>query len=384
MKHLVASLWLFLLASAGIAFAEHGPLFPVSRFGDDWMKTGVEMGFIDQAGNLVMPLTKGYMAVEPGGSFDYFNEGLQPVQIGRESKWPLLKWGYLDQSFRFAIEPAFEYAHPFSEGLAAARLNKQPWNFGYIDRSGTFVIPPEFEDAGPFLEGRAVVRIRGESLWGIIDRSGEWVVTPRYPAFSQATNYSEGMACVSKRIANKPEPGESEFLWGYIDKSGKQVIDFSFESASSFKKGIAVVSTKEGYGYIDPSGKFVIPPKFRLAWEFSEGLARVTVETGQMAFIDRSGQLVFSVPDGGWADPFSEGFANVRIRGTDGEDRWGYIDQTGKFAIPPEFRMAEPFRHGLAAATRGIETGYINKMGHFVWKTTIPADLLPKMKQENK
>ncbi|MCU0778830.1 MAG: WG repeat-containing protein, partial [Akkermansiaceae bacterium] len=205
-----------------------------------------------------------------------------------------------------------------------------------------------------------------------------------YPAFSQATNYSEGMACVSKRIANKPEPGESEFLWGYIDKSGKQVIDFSFESASSFKKGIAVVSTKEGYGYIDPSGKFVIPPKFRLAWEFSEGLARVTVETGQMAFIDRSGQLVFSVPDGGWADPFSEGFANVRIRGTDGEDRWGYIDQTGKFAIPPEFRMAEPFRHGLAAATRGIETGYINKMGHFVWKTTIPADLLPKMKQENK
>jgi len=378
MKHLVASLLLFLIASGGIGFADHGPLFPVSRFGDDWMQTGVEVGFIDQAGNLVMPLAKGYMALKPGSALDHFNEGLQPIQIGQGSKWPLLKWGYLDQTFRFAIEPAFEFAHPFSEGLAAARLNQQPWNFGYIDRSGTFVIPPKFEDAGPFLEGRAVVRIRGERLWGIIDRSGEWVVTPRYPAFSEASNYSEGRACVSKRIVDKPEPGESEFLWGFIDKSGKQVIDFKFKNASSFKDGVAVVRVNEGYGYIDPSGEYVIQPQFNLAWEFSEGLARVTSENGQMAFIDREGNHVFSVPEGRWADPFSEGVANVRIRGEAGEDRWGYIDLTGQFVIAPEFRMAQPFRNGLAAATRGLETGYINKKGQFVWKTTIPSDLLPK------
>ena len=383
MKHLLFGLGFLLLAVGGRAFAEDGPLFPVSKFGDGWRETGLEVGFIDQEGTLVMPLTKEYLPLNRNAAVDYFSEGLQPVQIGRGSKWPLLKWGYLNRTFSFAIEPAFEYACQFSEGVAAARINESPWNFGYINKQGDFVIPPQYEDAEVFSDGRAVVRVRGDRFWGVIDKEGRWVVNPKYPAFSHASNYSEGMACVSKRVNDTPKPGESEFLWGYIDKSGKQVIDFRFKDASSFKKGIAVVRVNEGYGYIDPSGEFVIPPKFRLAWEFSEGLARVTAERVRMAFIDRSGQVVFSVPDGGWADPFSEGLANVSIRGKDGEDRWGYIDQTGQFVISPEFRMAQPFRHGLAAATRGMETGYINKKGCFVWKTTIPSDLIPKRNQQN-
>jgi len=63
------------------------------------------------------------------------------------------KFGYLNAE-GIAIEPQFNNAFPFSEGLAAVR---QGGYFGFIDTAGTWVIAPQFDFAQAFSNGIAVV-----------------------------------------------------------------------------------------------------------------------------------------------------------------------------------------------------------------------------------
>jgi len=48
------------------------------------------------------------------------------------------------------------------------------------------------------------------------------------------------------------------------------------------------------------------------------------------------------------ADNFSEGLAAVRI-GDDKTGKWGFIDKTGKYAINPQFDSVFKYSKGLAA-----------------------------------
>lgn len=71
------------------------------------------------------------------------------VKVGEE-------WGFVSPEGEMVIEPQFEEAKSFSNGLAAV---KQDGNWGYIGLNGKFKIPPKFEGAMPFSNaGTAPVR----------------------------------------------------------------------------------------------------------------------------------------------------------------------------------------------------------------------------------
>ena len=55
---------------------------------------------------------------------------------------------------------------------------------------------------------------------------------------------------------------------------------------------------------------------------------------------------------------FSGGLAAVRQ-----EDKWGYINKTGKFVIRPMYDFCKNFSDGLAIVQAGKYKGYINKEG---------------------
>ena len=54
------------------------------------------------------------------------------------------RYGYLDYTGRWIVDPVYTEATPFSEGLAV--VCSEDGKKGVIDRSGAFVIPPEFEE----------------------------------------------------------------------------------------------------------------------------------------------------------------------------------------------------------------------------------------------
>lgn len=70
---------------------------------------------------------------------------------------------------------------------------------GYIDKTGKFVINPQFDGAGDFSEGLARVCIGGSyppccgGKWGYIDRTGKILINPQ---FDYAEDFSEGLAVV--------------------------------------------------------------------------------------------------------------------------------------------------------------------------------------------
>ena len=139
------------------------------------------------------------------------------------------------------VEPRFDLAGPFKEGLAQVKIDGK---MGYIDKSGTMVIEPRFEDdqfqsdpdekpvfIGEFVEGLAAVRhalgLEQVAGWGFIDTTGRFVIPPVY---TDAFMFSEGLARVM-----------DEGQWGYVDPSGELVIAAKYSEASEFEEGLALV-----------------------------------------------------------------------------------------------------------------------------------------------
>src|SRR4029077_13070084 len=80
-------------------------------------------------------------------------------------------------------------------------------------------------------------------------------------------------------------------------------------------------------------------------------------------------------------DSFSEGLAAVNIGQTripnigliPNPGKWGYIDKTGKLAIPLKFTHAEDFSEGLAAVTDGDRGGFVDHSGQMIF--AVPLDV---------
>ena len=70
------------------------------------------------------------------------------------------KWGFIDKTGKFVIEPMFNWSESFHEGLCVVKLGNK---YGFIDRTGRFVIEPRFEKAAPFSESLARVLLIGDS-----------------------------------------------------------------------------------------------------------------------------------------------------------------------------------------------------------------------------
>jgi hypothetical protein len=297
---------------------------------------------------------------------------LWPVEQGK-------KWGYIDKAGRLIIPFKFNYAGYFSEGLAAVGIGEKT---GYIDETGKFVIQPQSYSGNPFSEGLAIVVIEspyqpGERLsykYGYIDRSGNMVIQPREAESIKWLSYYSGALAFSEGLAAVPQKDK----FGYMDKAGRQVIPPRYDDVQAFSEGLAAVKLEDKYGYIDRSGKMVIPPKFGSADPFSEGLAVVQLDSAgkKWGYIDKSGKSVIGEEEFVYARRFSDGLAAVQ--GKNG--KYGFIDKTGNFVIPPQFYRVGDFSDGLAAVVPVGDSwpgdlNYINQKGQNVIKSmsTIPG-----------
>src|ERR1019366_3269489 len=80
-----------------------------------------------------------------------------------------------EQTGRVVINPQFDAALRFADGLAAVRIgDENAGKWGYIDKQGKMVINAQFDEAWSFAEGLAVMRMGGK--WGYIDKQGKIVV----------------------------------------------------------------------------------------------------------------------------------------------------------------------------------------------------------------
>lgn len=295
------------------------------------------------------------------------------------------RFGYINQAGKIAIEPRFEAASQFSEGLAAVRVEGK---WGYLRPDGKLAIPPQFDDAADFHEGLAFVANGIGKAWGVIDSSGSFVVQPSFQG-DKSLRFSQGLAHVGEygamfyidregnavtesfTIARDFKNGFASVMVGTgngaIDKTGNLVVPATYSAPVEFSEGLAPVwLAQERKGYINTQGLVAIPDRFRVADPFSEGLAPVE-ENGRVGFIDRMGKTVLLLgTDVLWAEPFSEGLAIAY----NNRQKAGYVDKQGKLVIPFRYEHAYPYKNGLAAVSYGFPpvSGYIDKTGRLVWR----------------
>ncbi|MDR1654248.1 MAG: WG repeat-containing protein [Prevotellaceae bacterium] len=259
---------------------------------------------------------------------------LIPVKSGK-------KWGYINKKGEYVINPQFQNAGFFRDGLA--KVISSDGKTGYIKKDGKYAIPAKFKSGTHFAEGLAFVVSDG-SYPVCIDKSGETKFSLKQAKY--VCSFSEGLAMIV--IADDK--------FGFVDKSGKTVINPQFEGASSFSEGLAAVKQKGKCGFIDKTGKIVINPQFDKVGDFKNGKA-VFHNGKQYGYIDSKGGYVIN-PQFDRAGDFSEGMAVVKL----GKE-YGYITETGKIEINPQFDYAGEFQSGLAVIEQGDLYGYINKQG---------------------
>ena len=223
---------------------------------DEWGK--VKYGYIDAAGALVIPprydkaLPFGRVArVEVEGkvrlidaagrdvtptTVDFFGSESGGMMLARKGK--LL--GYLDDEGRVAIEPRFEGAYDFKDGMARFW---QQGKYGYVDKRGSIVVPPTYESAADFSEGFAAVK-SGEKF-GFIDRAGKLVIAAQ---FDRVQPFSDGLAAAQR-----------DKLWGFVDRAGKWVLQPRYQWTREFRNGLAWAGEprQRGGSYIDKQGRVV-------------------------------------------------------------------------------------------------------------------------------
>jgi len=322
--------------------------------------------------------------------------------------------GYIDRKGKVVLAPEqlpelLVYAYDFSDGLAAIAVN-DPANaragyvagitkFGFIDTTGKFVIEPEFDITYTFCSGLAYIE-KG-AFQGYIDKSGTVVIDLQLdcnvpilkePLLSRCTRRtavhetvgeeSEGLTAMSDG-----KPGRDS-KYGFVDGQGRMVIkprftpDFDHHgfmwNLGKFVEGRARVKLDGLFGFIDKKGNQVIPAKFTTANNFSEGLAFVVAKNGESGYIDKNGR--WAIKPNGWqsGNDFNEGLAPVSVKSSSRpEPFWGYIDRRGKIVIKPRFDKALEFRNGVASVYEltpfenvwwSSRFGLIDRTGKYVWK----------------
>ena len=288
------------------------------------------------------------------------------------------QWGYIDLEGKYVINPQFDMANPFFDGLARVVSNGK---VGYISTKGEYVVQPQYQDGTDFSEGYAFV-VTENSYPICINTKGEQVFTLKNA--SKASIFKDGLApfktnsdeggYINKKGEVVIAPSFSKIGWfyeglaqvvdkngqvGYIDKEGDLVIPYQFELTSVFYEGLAMVNNGKHAGYIDKKGKYVINPQFEGAGKFSEGLALVA-NGGRVGYIDKSGKYVIN-PQFNDGNDFKKGFAAIQSG-----DVCGYINKKGKITINPQFDYAGPFFGDLALVASNDKGGFIDKKGKYV------------------
>ena len=306
------------------------------------------------------------------------------------------KYGYIDKSGGFVIEPKFIsyvnmpekgyvvkdldncsnalYRHTF-HNRRAMFYNKKSWKNGYINTKGNVAIEAKYYYSEPFSQGKAVVRDNvGEPLylkeWRItssklrsayIDTTGKAVTDFKYEKLSRF-NGRCGIGSYKEVFNTSSDVNSSCTEHNFIiDSEGNVGKDLGFwdEFYGFSRDGISVTrqvvrlqvydGMQDSYSFIDEKGKY-LKPLYGLTSYQLDSLARcndiLQVLPEDVDIVD--------------ATYFSNGFAGIS---PDGE-HWFVIDKFllihgyGEESIFEGFRS---FNNGLAAVKKNGKWGFINR-----------------------
>jgi hypothetical protein len=341
-------------------------------------------GYLNPEGNIAIPAQ--FAQVQR------FNEGLAAVELNK-------KWGYVDLHGRFVISPQFTWADPFYENRAFVSTTAS--RYGVIDQNGVWLTPEKVKMKSAFVDGAALVLYEGEKTdkFGLLDHTGVFTEFPNIDSSSSSYSFKNGLwpaYRVAMSQAKHQDTTETYInalfgrgKYGFIDKQGNFVISPHFHEVADFQFCAASVRVNEEWGLIDLNGEFILKPKFKYEPEYlGRGLVKILVDRKSVdktvsMFIDgvkHEGRRSISTSkyrlmdfNGRWLTPAYEHIGGVSedmiVFRTN--EKYGFMDITGKVIIDAKFDEAYDFRDNRAEIRINGETRYIDHVGKYIWRPNL-------------
>lgn len=245
--------------------------------------------------------------------YDYlngFNSDMARFQINN-------KWGYINKSGKEVIPPIYDEAEDFNSELAVVKQNGLA---GGINKQNKVVIPFKQENSSITFNGNLInVRnfVNDYEHCTIFDKSGKELLSLK-GNYTKIGDFSEGIAAVYKE--------EEKY---FINLKGNKLFNFTSRDYALFKDSLIAIQYRGFWGFMDKTGKFIIEPQYELASSFSEGLAKVLLEDQRVGFIDKKGNLVFTINDSfALVSDIKNGYAII-FGGREGPFIYGVVSKDG-------------------------------------------------------
>lgn len=313
------------------------------------------------------------------------------------------KYGYIDKSGEFAIEPKFVsyvnmneigdvtndmddcsnalYRHSF-RNRRAMFCDTTTWKDGYINTKGNIAIEPKYYYSEPFSQGLAVVRDAvAEPLYtnkvcitpsklrcAYLDTLGNTVTEFIYESLTKFCS-GRGIGCYKKKNRETIDIEDTTIIFEtysiprfLINRDGKEIkeLNFNYDYFGFGRDGICVASDGSflrsikgeenmSFYFLDNNGDFIEPLK---------GLSDFQLDS-----LGKCNDIIQVLPENAKisaATYFNDGFAGI----TPDKKHWFVIDKYliihgyGEESIFDGYRA---FNNGLAAVKRNGKWGFINK-----------------------
>ncbi len=371
----------------------------------------------------VMNSTKGLVAVELA-SKKVIAEGYDQIEIFGDR----LKiqqdgnlYGYIDQEGKFVIEPKYQFAQSFEQGIATTQLrNVHYWidktgkeirrsSSGIIDEQayawqeeGKYgfrkgekeIIKPQYDYAeNP--EGDIARINKGASSfsseefpmenykggkWGLIDLNGKPKTAIKYAMIKPFENdkawFNEGgEGTVTNYFYDHETEGEvKEYAceggkWGLLDKNGKELIKARFDTFQSNNKVLDKYLIKENgkWGMVNLQADYLLETQYD-SLAFSKN--RIKFWLGKnVGLMDTEGKILLearfeallpvTTEAGEWIS--TEGLILMKQNG-----KYGFVDENDSIRIEAEYEEAEVFSEGLAKVKKNEKYGFVDQQGTLV------------------
>lgn len=222
----------------------------------------------------------------------------------------------------------------------------------FIDRFGSPAFDRTYEHAYPFSEGLAAVKIDG--LYGFIGSDGQMVISPR---FLEASSFFDGLAVIKDSNA-----------YAMIDVKGELLFSWDWDYLSPCKNGAAVFSNNGGYGLVSCSGDILLPAKYDSISRYEGNF--VVKENGEISLYNMNTHSLL---------PFYDSIMPVTpsMAITTREGKYGLLSiSLCQEIVAPYLYLASYLGEGVFYGSKdGKSAGFIDTSGN--WLIEYNDDLLP-------
>lgn len=223
----------------------------------------------------------------------------------------------------------------------------------YINNKGQKIFNDSIKLTNHGIYNSVAVYESKNNKFGLININGEYITEPIYDLIIGNINSIYWTVYLNNLV-------------GVIDCNGNVIIPIvnkSIELFSDEDDKLFPVMKDDRYGYVDTTNRLIIPYQYETASNFRKGIA-IVKENGIWKLIDKKNKLLTLLdyePLNIRRNFFSEGLIIYKK-----DKKYGFINLKGKVIIEAIYEEAVPFSEGLAKVKLNNKYGFINTKGQVI------------------